>query len=180
MGHFLFITIGRRVAGLALGAVVLWQVAEHAGPSRGRALVHVSSFPADLVVDQNVYHVDSPEETPIICELRPGRHVARMIRDDRVLYQEEFAVSAGEEVILSAWDQYVDGRSPGRERDRDREPVARTGDASARRGAAEPPRPAIGVAGPLASLTPTPRASAWAPGSSRPSDTAGARAGRSR
>ncbi|MHB1560904.1 MAG: hypothetical protein ACYC61_25905 [Isosphaeraceae bacterium] len=146
MGHFIFITVGRRVAGLALGAVLLWQVAEHAGPSRGRVLVHVSSLPADLVVDQNVYHLDSLEETPIICELRPGRHVARMIREDRVVYQEEFAVSAGEEVILSAWDQYVDGRSPGRVS----EAATRTADGSAHRGAAEPPRPAIGVTGPLA------------------------------
>lgn len=180
MGHFIFITVGRRVAGLALGVVVLWQVAEHAGPSRGRALVHVSCVPGDVVVDQNVYHVDSLEETPIVCELRPGRHVARMLRDDRVLYQEEFAVSAGEEVILTAWDQYVDGRSPGHERER--EPAARTADGSARRGTANPRPPAIAVTGPLASLTltPRPRASASGPGSSPPSDTAGARAGRSR
>lgn len=176
MRHFLFITIGRRVAGLALGVVVLWQVAEHAGSSRGRTIVHVSCYPADLVVDRNVYHVDSPEQTPIICDLRPGRHVARMIRDNRVLYQEEFAVSAGEEVILSAWDQYADGRSPRRKY------AARTADASARRNAAEPRQPAIGVTAPLASLTltPTPPASAWAPGSSLPSDTVAAPVARSR
>ncbi len=164
----------RWIAGLILGAAVLWQVAAHAGPSRGRVIVHVSISPADLIVDQNVYHVDRLEQTPVICELRPGRHTARLIQDDRAIYLEEFSVSAGEEVILSAWDRYVDGRSP------ERAPAACTARKSTHERTTEHERPAIHGSGPLASLTPTPPASASAPGSSRPWDRAAVRAARSR
>jgi hypothetical protein len=106
--------IGKPVRAVLLGGVILWQVAEHSGSSMGRAIVHVSTIPADLVVDRVVYRVEDLGRTPIVCEVRPGRHSARLIRDGRVLYQEEFLVRAGEEVILAAWDGYQDGRSPGR------------------------------------------------------------------
>jgi hypothetical protein len=35
-----------------------------------------------------------------------------MLRNGRVLYQEEFTLAAGEERILIACDGYTDGRSP--------------------------------------------------------------------
>ncbi len=114
MWYSIVMTAGKRVAALVLGAVVLWQVAEHSGPTVGRVLVHVATLPADLVVDGNVYRVDDLHETPIICELRPGRHTAQLVRDKQVLYHEDFTVKAGDEVILTAWDQFQDGRSPGR------------------------------------------------------------------
>jgi hypothetical protein len=53
-------------------------------------------------------------KTPIVFDLRPGRHSARLVKDGRVVYQEEFLLRGGEEVILMAWDGYDDGRSPGR------------------------------------------------------------------
>src|SRR5262249_21487244 len=106
--------IGKPVRAVLLGGVILWQVAEHSVSSKGWAIVHVSTIPADLVVDHVVYRVDDFGRTPIVCEVRPGRHSARLIRDGRVLYQEEFLVRAGEEVILAAWDGYQDGRSLGR------------------------------------------------------------------
>jgi hypothetical protein len=109
--------VAKRVGGLLLGSLVLWQVAEHAGPSNGRAIVHLSTTPANLTVDDALYHVESLEQTPIVCELKPGRHKARMLRDEQVVYEEEFTIVAGEEVILSAWDRYEDGRSPQRARE---------------------------------------------------------------
>jgi hypothetical protein len=106
--------IGKPAGAVLLGGVVLWQVADRAGSSKGQAIVHVSTLPADLMVDQAVYRVVDWGRTPIVCDLRPGRHSARLIRDGRVVYQEEFLIRAGEEVILMAWDGYDDGRSPGR------------------------------------------------------------------
>lgn len=108
----LALTLGKRVGTFVLGTIVLWQVAEHSGPPRGRAIVHVPVPRVDVVVDQSVYHVEDLHQTPIICDLRPGNHRARMSRDGVVLYEEEFNVRPGEETILSAWDRYQDGRSP--------------------------------------------------------------------
>jgi hypothetical protein len=106
--------IGKPVGAVLLGGVVLWNVADHAVSSKGQAIVHVSTLPADLMVDQAVFRVVDWGRTPIVCDLRPGRHSARLIQDGRVVYQEEFFIRAGEEVILNAWSGYEDGRSPGR------------------------------------------------------------------
>jgi hypothetical protein len=106
--------IGKPVGALLLGGVILWQVAGHAGPPNGRVLVHASTTPVDIVVDDHIYRVEDLDHSPVVCELRPGPHTAQMVRDGQVLYREEFSVKAGEEVVLVAWDQYDDGRSPGR------------------------------------------------------------------
>jgi hypothetical protein len=106
--------IAKPIGSLLLGALILWGVATHVGPSNGRALVHVSPTPVDIVVDGSVYHVEGLDQTPVVCELAPGRHTVQMVRDRRLLYQEDFLIKAGEDVVLAAWDQYDDGRSPGR------------------------------------------------------------------
>lgn len=104
----------KRAGALVLGTVILWQVAEHAGVSNGQAIIHVSAAPVDVTVDDAVYHVEFSSQTPVVCELGPGRHKARMLRDGQVLYEEEFTIVAGQDVVLSAWDGYDDGRSPQR------------------------------------------------------------------
>jgi hypothetical protein len=106
--------IGKPVGAVLLGGVILWHVADRAVGSKGQAIVHVSTLPADLVVDQAVVRVVDWGRTPVVFELRPGRHSARLIKDGRVVYQEEFLLRAGEEVILMAWEGHEDGRSPGR------------------------------------------------------------------
>ncbi len=107
-------TVGKPFGAVLLGGVILWQCAERADSPKGRAIVHVATLPADLVIDQDVHRVEDLSRSPIVCALRPGRHGARLLREGRVLYEEEFLVRAGEEVILTAWDGYRDGRSPGR------------------------------------------------------------------
>ena len=106
--------MSRRFAGVLLGGAILWQVAAHSGPSTGWAIVHVSTPDVVVTVDEATYPVESLWTTPVVFELRPGRHTVRMLRADRVLYEEEFSVIPGEETILSAWDGYKDGRSPRR------------------------------------------------------------------
>lgn len=107
----LCLTLAKRVGAFLLGAIVLWHVAEHCGATRGRAIVHVAVPRVDLMVDEVRYSVDSLWETPIVCDLRPGRHTVQMLRNGRVLYREEFTIGGGEEIVLSAWDGYDDGRS---------------------------------------------------------------------
>jgi hypothetical protein len=110
-------TMGKCVGALILGAVILWQVVEHIGPTNRQALVHVTTIHVDVTVDDAMYRIESLEQTPIVCELRPGRHKVRMVREGQVLYEEEFAIAAGEELILTAWNPYDDGRSPMRSRE---------------------------------------------------------------
>ncbi|HZW30090.1 MAG TPA: hypothetical protein VFF52_05240 [Isosphaeraceae bacterium] len=108
----LCMVLAKRVGALLVGAVILWQVAEHSGTTKGQAIVHVSAPKVEVMVDDARYWVETLWETPIVCDLRPGRHTVRMSQSGRVVYEEAFTIAAGQEVILAAWDGYVDGRSP--------------------------------------------------------------------
>jgi hypothetical protein len=93
------------IGALALGGVVLWQVAEHSGPQKCVAYVHVSVAKVEVKVDDVAYEVESLWETPIVCELGPGRHILRMSRSERLLYEQEFTLGPGQEIVLIAWEQ---------------------------------------------------------------------------
>jgi hypothetical protein len=104
--------LAKRLGTLLLGGVVLWQVAEHVGPSHSWAIVHVSSPHVELIVDHDSYLIEDLSQSPIVCELRPGRHTVRLRKDGEVRYQEEFKLAAGEEVVLAASEPHpIDPRS---------------------------------------------------------------------
>jgi hypothetical protein len=103
----------RRAGALFLGGVILWQVAEHCGATNGQVIIHVTMPQVHVAVDGATFWVENFGESPIVCDLRSGRHQVRMMRNGQVLYQEEFTLREGEERILTAWDGYSDGRSPG-------------------------------------------------------------------
>jgi hypothetical protein len=92
--------------------MILWQVAERCGSTSCQVIIHVAIPQVHVAVDGATYWVENFGETPIVCDLRPGGHEVRMLRNGRVLYQEQFTLGAGEERILTAWDGYTDGRSP--------------------------------------------------------------------
>ena len=102
------------IGSLVLGGTILGLVAQYCGPREGVAYIHVSTPAADVTVDEAQYHVETLWETPIVCDLRPGRHTVRMLRSGRIIYEEDFTIAAGQELILTAWDGYHDGRSPSR------------------------------------------------------------------
>ncbi len=97
----LILPAARWVGSLLLGGAILWQVAEHSGSTKGCAIVHVPKVGVEVEVDQTRYRIETLWETPVVCELTPGRHTLRMIRDGRVVCEEEFAVGRGEEIIVS-------------------------------------------------------------------------------
>jgi hypothetical protein len=92
------------IAGVALGGAILWQVAMHSGASNGTGYVHVSAAQVDVIVDHATYHVKTIWESPIVCELAPGKHVLQMTRNGQNLYEEEFTIKTGEDVVLTAWE----------------------------------------------------------------------------
>ena len=67
--------IGKGMAALGLGGLILWQVAIRSGPLDGVAIVHVSSPNVDVSVDDVQYHVESLLDSPIVCNLSPGVHM---------------------------------------------------------------------------------------------------------
>jgi hypothetical protein len=108
----LLFSICKLVGAFLLGGVLLWQIVERCGPNQGTLILHVTKFPVDVRIDEAAYPVESIWMTPIVRELSPGRHTVRMLQEGRVLYEEPFALKPGEEIILTAWDGYHDGRSP--------------------------------------------------------------------
>jgi hypothetical protein len=94
----------KAIAVLALGGVILSQVVEHCGARKGIAYVHVSKSQVNVTVDDETYWVETLWQTPIVCELRPGRHVLRMLQNGHVLFEQEFTLEPGQEVVLTAWE----------------------------------------------------------------------------
>jgi len=92
------------IGAFGLGGVILWQVVIHIGPQTGFAYVHVSTPNVDVMVDDVPYHIETLWETPIVCELSPGHHVLRMCRSGRTLYEEQFSLGVGKEIVLTAWE----------------------------------------------------------------------------
>ena len=101
----LMLPMARWLGSLLLGGVILWQVVEHTGSTKGCAIVHVPNVGVEVEVDDARYRIETLWETPVVCELTPGGHTLRLIREGRVVCEEEFAVGRGEEIIVSAWDK---------------------------------------------------------------------------
>ncbi|HZW30868.1 MAG TPA: hypothetical protein VFF52_09195 [Isosphaeraceae bacterium] len=94
----------RETGSLALGGTILGLVAHHCGPQEGVADIHVSTPGTDVTVDDAEYHVATLWETPIVCDLSPGPHLLRMCRGGRVVFEQEFWLAPGQEVVLSDWE----------------------------------------------------------------------------
>jgi hypothetical protein len=93
------------LAGFALGSAILRQVAMHSGPQNYTTYVHMTTDRVDVKVDKTTFHVVSRWETPIVCELGPGKHTLQMTRNGKMLYEEEFSSNVGCEVVLTAGER---------------------------------------------------------------------------
>jgi hypothetical protein len=63
--------------------------------------VHVIEPDVEVIVGGQSFFEDQPYAV-IKCPLRAGRHLLRMRRGDRILYEERFTIRRGEDVILTA------------------------------------------------------------------------------
>jgi hypothetical protein len=100
MSTRLIVISAKYLAAACLALVVFWQVAQHAGPRRGTAIVHVSQPDTIVIIDDQRYRVESLTDSPVVCELEPGIHVAQVRRDGRVLGSESFKVESGTDVVI--------------------------------------------------------------------------------
>ncbi len=92
------------LAMLILAGGILGFVVKHAADHKGIAYVHVSTPGVDVMIDDSSYYVETLESTPIVHELGAGAHSLRMLRDGVVLYEQEFTLGLGEEIVLTAWE----------------------------------------------------------------------------
>jgi hypothetical protein len=114
--------LAKRVGALVLGGTILWQVSGHTGATKGRAIVHVTIPEAEVTIDNDRYWIETLRDSPIVCDLRPGRHTLAMFRTGRLVYQAEFTVAPGQEVMTTAWDTSDDGRGPQQARENSTSP----------------------------------------------------------
>jgi hypothetical protein len=100
----LIATLIKRMGAVCLAFVILWHVAQHAGPRRGKAIVHVTRPDVAVVVDHLAYRLDSIAQSPLVCELDPGEHVARIWHGESILDEQTFTVESGNDAIVCLSD----------------------------------------------------------------------------
>jgi hypothetical protein len=97
--------LGRVLGASCLMGAVCWKTAEVAAPLESEVIVHVTQNGVEVTIDEQIYLLADQHAGPIVCHLRPGRHLLTMRRESRVLYREEFLLRAGEDRVLTAWAQ---------------------------------------------------------------------------
>ena len=80
-------------------------VALRSGTSNSVASIHVPTPSVDIAVDDAMYRVETFQDSPLVCQLRPGNHVLRMSQDGQTLFEQEFKFDRGEEIVLTARDE---------------------------------------------------------------------------
>jgi hypothetical protein len=100
----LLTAVAKCLGALILSVVVLWQAADNSGFTESEVCVHVAADDVEVLVDEEVFRVKSRLQEVIVCQLCPGQHELRMMRDGQLLYEEIFTVELGHDVVLTAWE----------------------------------------------------------------------------
>jgi hypothetical protein len=93
----------KHAVALLLGVSTLGWVVEHVDPPSGTAVVHVIEPQVKVTVDGESFVVLQPYSV-IEVPLAAGSHQLCMKRDDRILYEKQFIVPPGGDVVLTAYD----------------------------------------------------------------------------
>jgi hypothetical protein len=94
----------RRAAAAILGGSVLWAVAREAGPRDCLVVIHVCEEDLEVRVDGRACPREADPYSPIVCELRPGRHTMTARRGGRTVHEESFDLGRGGDLVLTALD----------------------------------------------------------------------------
>lgn len=96
--------VAKCLGALVLSVVVLWQAADNADSTESEVCIHVAADDVEVLVDEEAFRIHSRLQEVIVCQLRPGQHELRMLRDGQLLYEETFTVECGRDVVLTAWE----------------------------------------------------------------------------
>lgn len=100
MNISLVATLAKRLGAVCFLLIVLWHAGRHAGLWRGRAIVHVAEPEVTVNIGARQYRVVSMRESPLVCELEPGVHMAEVWRRGKLVGQETFVVESGKDVVV--------------------------------------------------------------------------------
>lgn len=99
-------TWSKRLVTICVVCVILWHLTPHAAPRPGKAMVHVARTGGVVVrIDGQFFRVQSPTDTPVVCELAPGTHVAQVWRHGFLEGEEKFTVAPGRNVVIGPIDR---------------------------------------------------------------------------
>jgi hypothetical protein len=93
--------IMKGIGALLLGGATLSWVVDQVSEIESCLAVHVTEPEVEVIVGDQSFFNDRPFGV-IECRLRSGRHLLRMRRGDRILYEEWFTAHSGENVVLVA------------------------------------------------------------------------------
>jgi hypothetical protein len=102
----LIATLVKRLGAVCIVFVILWHVTDHTGPRRGKAVVHVSRPDVHVVIDYRDFPVASIAQSPVVCELEPGNHVASVRHGKVMLDEQSFSIDPGQEIVLHLEDHF--------------------------------------------------------------------------
>jgi hypothetical protein len=101
MNISLIAVLWKRLGSACVVCVVLWHVAHHGGPQRGKAIVHIAQPEVIVTLDGQRYPVGSIGESPLVCELEPGLHKVEVWKRGVLTDEESFTIEPGQDVVLS-------------------------------------------------------------------------------
>src|SRR3954471_19328332 len=91
--------VAKCLGALILSVVVLWQTADNTGSAESEVFIHVTADDVEVLVDQETFRINSAFKEVIVCQLRPGWHELRMMRNGELLYEETFSVERGLDLV---------------------------------------------------------------------------------
>ena len=100
----LLMGLAKSLGVLFIAVIVFWATAEKSVTTECEAIVHVMEHHVEITIDDQVFPIEDDNVAPIVCHLRPGRHVLQMLRNGFLLQQEEFSLAAGQQAVFTAWD----------------------------------------------------------------------------
>jgi hypothetical protein len=100
----LVMSLAKSLGVLCIAVTVFWATAEKSVTMECEAIVHVMEHHVEITIDDQVFPIEDDNVAPIVCQLRPGRHVLQMLRNGFLLQEEEFSLAPGQQAVFTAWD----------------------------------------------------------------------------
>ena len=95
-------TLFQRLGAVCLVFVIFWHITQQPAPRRGKAIVHLADANDVIVaIDQRNYRVESAAESPVVSDLEPGSHTARVWQHGVLLGVKHFTVQPGRQVVIA-------------------------------------------------------------------------------
>ena len=110
-------TLLKRLGAVCLVFVIFWHITQQAAPRRGKAIVHLADADDVMVaIDQRNYRVESAAETPLVSDLEPGAHTARVWQHGVLLGVKHFTIQPGKQVVIAPFTRRPVGGASGSSR----------------------------------------------------------------